>query len=146
MIICGSATYESKRQQNLMDKEVNAVTLGDIILAFLKWSDATITFDRKDHPDHILQLGRFPFIVDPIIGKTHLSRVPMDGGSGLNLLYTETYDAMGLSRAAMRPSNAMFLGVILELQAIPLGQVNAGRDAARSVLRHFCHENRVALG
>jgi hypothetical protein len=37
--------------------------------------------------------------VDPIIGKTHLSHVLMDSGSGVNLLYAETYNAMGLSRA-----------------------------------------------
>ena len=72
-------------------------TLGDIVPAFLKWSKAAITFDRKDHLDHIPQLGQFPLVVDPIIGKTHLSRVLMDGESGLNLLYAETYDAMGLS-------------------------------------------------
>jgi hypothetical protein len=60
-----------------------------------------ITLDRKDHPDHILQPGRFPLIVSPIIGKTRMSRVLMDGGSGLNLLYAETYDVMGLSQAVI---------------------------------------------
>jgi hypothetical protein len=48
----------------------------------------------------------------------------MDGGSGLNLLYAKTYDAMGLSRAMIRPSSALFHGVIPELQAVPLGQVD----------------------
>ena len=74
----------------------------------LPWSETTITFDRKDHPDHIPQPGCFPVVVDPIIGKTRLSRVLMNGGSGLNLLYSETYDAMGLLRAAIRPSDASF--------------------------------------
>jgi hypothetical protein len=75
--------------------------LGEAIPAFLKWLKTTLTFDRKDHPDHVLQLGRFPLIINPIIGKTCLSRVLMNGGSSLNLLYAETYDAMGLSRAAI---------------------------------------------
>jgi hypothetical protein len=83
-----------------------------------------ITFDRKDHLDHIPQSGRFPLVVDPIIGKPHLSRVLMDGGSGLNLLYAETYDAMGLSQSAIRPFDAPFHGVILGLQAVPLGQAD----------------------
>ena len=65
--------------------------------------------------------GMFPLIVDPIIGKTRLSRLLIDGGSGLNLLYTETYDTMGLSRAVTWPSDALFHGVIPRLQAIPLG-------------------------
>ena len=53
MIIGGSAVHESKHQQKLMDREVNAVTLGDVVPTFLKWSETTITFDRKDHPNHI---------------------------------------------------------------------------------------------
>ena len=53
MIIGGPATHKSKCQQKLMDREVNEATLGDAILAFLKWSEIAITFDRKDHSDHI---------------------------------------------------------------------------------------------
>ena len=106
MIIGGPVAQKSKCWQKLMDREVNAATLGDAVLGFLKWSKTAITFDRKDHLDHIPQLGHFPLTVDPIIGKTHLSRVLMDGGSSLNLLYAEMYDAMGLSRAAIRPSGA----------------------------------------
>jgi len=37
-----------------MNREVNAATLGKAVLAFLKWSETAITFDRKDHPEHIL--------------------------------------------------------------------------------------------
>ena len=53
MIFGGPMTYESKHRQKLKAREVNAATLGEAILAFLKWSKVTITFDRKDHPDHI---------------------------------------------------------------------------------------------
>ena len=80
-----------------MAREVNADALGKAIPAYLKWSKIMITFDRKDHPDHIPQPGCFSLVMDLIMGKTHLYRVLMDGGSVLNLLYTETYDAMGLS-------------------------------------------------
>jgi hypothetical protein len=68
----------------------------------------------------MLQLGCFPLIINLIIGKTHLSQVLMDGRSGLNLLYAKTYDTMGLSRSAIRPSGAPFHGVIPGLQAISL--------------------------
>jgi hypothetical protein len=84
----------------------------------------TITFDKKDHPDHIPQLGCFLLVIDLTIGKTCLSRVLMDGESGLTLLYAETYDAMGLSWLAIQPSGAPFHGVIPGLRAIPLGQVD----------------------
>ena len=55
MIIGGPAAHESKCRQKLMDREVNETTLGDAIPAFLKWSATAITFDRKDHIDHIPQ-------------------------------------------------------------------------------------------
>jgi hypothetical protein len=56
-----------------------------------------ITFDRTNHPNHIPHPGWFGLIIDPIIGKTCLSRVLMDGRRGVNLLlYVETNDAMGL--------------------------------------------------
>jgi hypothetical protein len=35
--------------------------------------------------------------MDPIIDKKHLSKVLMDGGNGLNIMYVETLDAMGIN-------------------------------------------------
>jgi len=35
----------------------------------------------------------------PIIVKTRLSKVLMDGGSSLNIIYLETLDLLGISRA-----------------------------------------------
>jgi hypothetical protein len=48
----------------------------------------------------------------------------MDSGSGLNLLYTRTYDAMGLSQAEIWPSNAPFYWVMPKVQVVPLGRVD----------------------
>ena len=53
MIIGGLVAHESKRWQKLTDREVNEATLGNVVLAFLKWSETAITFDRKGHSDHI---------------------------------------------------------------------------------------------
>jgi hypothetical protein len=73
MIFGGPMAYKSRCQQKLIAREVNAAALGEAVLAFLKWSKTAITFNRKDRPDHISQLGRFSLVVDPIIGKTHMS-------------------------------------------------------------------------
>nr|XP_034588700.1 uncharacterized protein LOC117850920 [Setaria viridis] len=48
----------------------------------------------------------------------------MDGGSGLNILYAETLDAMGINRSCLRPSKAPFHGVVPGKQAMPLGQID----------------------
>jgi hypothetical protein len=62
--------------------------------AFLRWSWSAITFDRFDHLDSIPHLGRYPLVIDPIIDKKL-----MDRGSGLNIMYVEMLDAMGINRS-----------------------------------------------
>ena len=106
---------------NLDASKSSQLELGEAVLAYLKWSEA---FNKTDLPNHIPHLGWFTLIVDPIIVKSRLSCVLMDGGLGVNLLYVETNDAMCLSRVAIRPSDALFHGVILGLQSIPLGKVD----------------------
>ena len=49
---------------------------------------------RDNHPSHITRPGCYPLVVDPIICKKHLTKVLMDGGSGLNILYIDTLIAM----------------------------------------------------
>ncbi|XP_066324146.1 uncharacterized protein [Miscanthus floridulus] len=48
----------------------------------------------------------------------------MDGGSGLNIMYAETLDIMGIDKARIRPTRAPFHGIMLGKQAIPIGQIN----------------------
>jgi len=88
---------------------------------FLRWSESTITFNRTDHPESIPQPGRYLLVVDPIVGMKHLTKVLMDGGSGLNILYTEMLDAMGIDRARVWPTGAPFHDVVPGKQALPLG-------------------------
>jgi hypothetical protein len=40
---------------------------------------------------------RFPFIVDLLVETTRLTKALMDGGSGLNLMYLNTFEVLGLS-------------------------------------------------
>ena len=63
----------------------------------LRWSQTAITFDQEDHLDHVPHPGRYPLMVSPIMGTTHLTKALMDGGSGLNKLYASTQDKMGIS-------------------------------------------------
>ena len=63
---------------------------------YLKWSQTAITFDQSDHPARVATPGRQALVVDPMVGGTRLTKVLMDGGSGLNILYTETLKGMGI--------------------------------------------------
>ena len=48
----------------------------------------------------------------------------MDGGSGLNILYVDTLDAMRIPRSELHSVGSPFHGVILGAQAYPLGLIN----------------------
>jgi len=95
MIFSESAAYDSKHRRKLERREVYVAE--PATPTFLDWSRSAITFDRSDHPEHVPQPGRYPLVVDPVVGTKHLTKVLMDGGSGLNILYAETLDAMGIN-------------------------------------------------
>jgi hypothetical protein len=57
------------------------------------------------------------------MGTTCLTKVLMDGGSGLNLLYASTIDKMGISWSSLHPSNAPFYGIVPGKEAMPLRRI-----------------------
>jgi hypothetical protein len=91
---------------------------------YLDWSDKAITFDRDDHPDYIPNPGKYPLIVDPVIGNTRLSKVLMDGGSSLNIIYAETLELMGISKSQIRAGGAPFHGITPGKRVQPLRQID----------------------
>jgi hypothetical protein len=64
--------------------------------SFLEWSRDAITFSREDHPNRIPNPGHFPLVVDPVIGNSRFSKVLMDRGNSLNILYAHTLRLMGI--------------------------------------------------
>ena len=60
-------------------------------------------------------------MVDPIIGMKRLTKVLIDGGSGLNIRYAKTLDAMGIDQSHIQPTRASFHGIVPRKQVMPLG-------------------------
>jgi hypothetical protein len=79
--------------------------------SFLDWSDDAITFSREDHPNRIPNPGQYPLVVDPVIGYARFSKVLMDGGSSLNILFVHTLRLLGIGLDQLRPSMTPFHGV-----------------------------------
>ena len=90
---------------------------------YLKWSQTAITFDQSDHPAHIATPGRQALVVDLVVKGTRLTKVLMDGGSGLNILYAETLKGMGIPMSKLSESNMSFHDVIPGKKAQSLGQI-----------------------
>jgi len=88
---------------------------------YLNWSNTCFTFNRDDHPDKVVAPGVYPLIVDPFIVNTRLSKVPMDGGSSLNIIYLETLDLLSIERTQLQPSAGGFHGVVPGKKALPVG-------------------------
>ncbi|XP_066341088.1 uncharacterized protein [Miscanthus floridulus] len=110
--------------------------------SFLSWSKSPITFDHRDHPSHIARPGSYPLVVDPIVRKKRLTKVLMDRGSGLNILYVDTLDAIHIPRSELRSVGSPFHGVIPGAQAYPLRQIDlpvtfGGRSNFRSEVLTF---------
>jgi hypothetical protein len=89
-----------------------------------RWSEVPITFSRVDQWTSFSELGRFPLVLKPVVAGSRLNKVLIDGGSGLNVLFTKTLKKMKLGITHMLiKSTSPFYCIIPENVAIPLGSV-----------------------
>jgi hypothetical protein len=65
-IYLGPASHESRHQLKLTGWVINAVRAA--VREYLCWSESPVTFNWTDHPDSIPKQGKFPLIVDPLVG------------------------------------------------------------------------------
>jgi hypothetical protein len=91
---------------------------------YLDWSDKPITFDQGDHTDRVPSPGKYPLVVDPVIGNVRLTKVLMDGGSSLNIIYAETLGLLRIDLSSVRAGATPFHGIIPEKRVQPLGQLD----------------------
>jgi hypothetical protein len=75
----------------------------------LRYSEVPISFSRDDQWTSFSKLGKFPLVLNPVVAGSQLTRVLIDGGSGLNLLFVSTLKKMGLDISnVLTPSKAPF--------------------------------------
>ena len=122
MIYGGPSTQLTARQRKRERREVFAARMA--VPQYLNWSNTPITFNRDDHPDKVVAPGVYLLVVDPIIVNARLSKVLMDGGSSLNIIYLETLDLLGINRAQLQPSAGGFHGVVPGKKALPVGRID----------------------
>jgi hypothetical protein len=104
-IYCGSDSYESRRKQKLIAREV--IVVSPATPEYLKWSEIPITFNHSDHLDFVPKPRRYPLIVSPII--------------------------------ALRPSRALFHGIVPGVATTPIGQITL--PVTFETRENFCTEN-----
>jgi hypothetical protein len=122
-IIFGGPTVDMSNSQCKRERH-EVLTAEKAPPSFLDCSEDTITFGRKDHPNRIPNPGQYPLVVDPVIGNARFSKVLMDGGSSLNILYAHTLRLLGIGLDQLRPSTTPFHGVVPGKRVQPLGQID----------------------
>jgi hypothetical protein len=69
----------------------------------MHWFEAAITWGREDHLPLMPSLGEYALVLDPIVrSDTHtcrFSRMLIDGGSSINLLYRSSMEKLGIPLA-----------------------------------------------
>jgi hypothetical protein len=122
MIYDGEVANASARHRKRERREVCSVKVAAPV--YLDWSDKPITIDQGDHPDRVPSPGKYPLVVDPIIGNVRLTKVLMDGGSSLNIIYTETLGLLQIDLSTIRAGVALFHEIIPGKRVQPLGQLD----------------------
>jgi hypothetical protein len=80
MIFGRSPARPSRRRDKLIRREVFNAEI--VKPSYLKWSEVPITFDRKDHPNHVPQPGSYPLVVAPLFKSKRIHKVLMDREAG----------------------------------------------------------------
>jgi hypothetical protein len=122
MIYGGHVVNASARHRKRECREVCSVKVAAPV--YLDWSDKPITFDQGDHPDRVPSPGKYPLVVDPVIGNVRLTKVLMDGGSSLNIIYAETLGLLQIDLSSIRAGVTPFHGIIPGKHVQPLGQLD----------------------
>jgi hypothetical protein len=112
----------SRREQKSTHREV--MSIEPAVPTPLRWSEVPITFSRADQWTSFSEPGQFPLVLKPVVAGSKLNKVLIDGGSGLNVLFTKTLKKMMLDITHMlTKSTSPFYGIVPGNAAIPLGLV-----------------------
>jgi hypothetical protein len=122
MIYGGHVANASAWHRKQERREVCSVKVAAPV--YLDWSDKPITFDQGDHPDRVPSPGKYPLVVDPVIGNVRLTKVLMDRCSSLNIIYAETLGLLQIDLSSIRAGVAPFHGIIPGKRVQPLGRLD----------------------
>jgi hypothetical protein len=94
---------------------------------YMHWSDASITWGREDHPPLMPKPGGYALVLNPIVfSETHtcrFSRVLIDGGSSINLLYRTSMEKLGIPEIQLKRTKLIFHGIVPGHSCTPMGRI-----------------------
>ena len=85
-----STVFETFASNNARKRMLRSLTEVYQVATINPWSDTAITFNASDKPKFRTARAPAALVLSPILDGFRLTKVLMDGGSGLNLIYEET--------------------------------------------------------
>ena len=68
--------------------------------------------------------GHYPLVLDPTISGMTVTKVMIDGGAGLYIIFADTLRKIGLDFVGLlTPIDTPFYGIVPDKGAMPLGQI-----------------------
>ena len=93
----------------------------------MHWAEKDVAFGLRDHPPLMPNPGTYSLVVDStLISESfscRFSRVLVDGGSNINILYRDTVAKLGIRESQLQPSRTVFHGIVPGLACTPIGRV-----------------------
>src|SRR3954467_5651951 len=93
----------------------------------MHWSDCDISWGRRDHPSILPNPGSYPLVVDGLGAgpkfSCKFSRVLIDGGSTINILYRDIMVKLGLTERDLERSRTAFHGIVPCFSCTPMGRI-----------------------
>ena len=125
--------FETFTSNNVRKRTLRSLAEVYQVATINPWSDTAITFKASDEPR--FQTARAPaaLVLSPIVDGFRLTKVLMDGGSGLNLIYEETLQKMEIDWNRIERSSTTFRGIIPSREARCTGKITLdGRGPKKS--------------
>ena len=85
-----STVFETFASNNMRKRTLRSLAKVYHVATINPWSDTAITFNASDEPKFRTDRAPAALVLSPIVDGFRLTKVLMDGGSGLNLIYEET--------------------------------------------------------
>ena len=85
-----STVFETFTSNNMRKRTIRSLAEVYQVATTNPWSNTAITFNASDEPKFRTARAPAALVLSPIVDGFRLTKVLMDGGSGLNFIYEET--------------------------------------------------------
>jgi hypothetical protein len=81
-----------------------------VTLGLPDWSEFSIQFTMEDQWTSFFDTCHYHLVLDPIIVRMQITKVLIDGGAGINIIFISTLNKMGLKFSSLLiPTDIPFL-------------------------------------